>query len=210
MQTKHPFVILFYVKRETPVDADCFRQLRVHYPNAPVILFRASSEFVVTATYMDEYTTLYPQICKTSLDVWKAFYRDTKHDSAILWPSNFFIGSMPLPPLMGPRFFWVGDADKLTPSEVKDVRSFASFASVVGDDDIICPGVVDLYGYMRRSVFDDAFLELQEGRSMILFVIQKTSIAQVFRHGPEHEGLATREYVDALKMCRAPVFQLLQ
>lgn len=201
-----PFVILFYAKRSLPnsIDAECFKQMRVHYPNAPVLFFRGHESIV--PSYIDEYTLLYPSICTTSLDVWKAFYRDTKHDSAILWPSHFFIGSLPLPPLLHSCFFWVHrdvTSKPSTPSEAEETKK------LTGDEETGCPVVVDLYGYMRRSVLDDSFLELQEARSMTLFVVLKGKIAQFFCHGPEYEGTASREYVDALKTCRAPVFQLL-
>lgn len=204
----YPFVILFYAQRSLPdysIDMECFKQMRVHYPNAPVLFFRGH-ESVTPSSYIDEYTTLYPHICTTSLDVWKAFYRDTKHDSAILWPSHFFIGSLPLPPLLNSRFFWVHRDVASKPSTPSEA---AETLKLTGDDSTGCPLVVDLYGYLRRSVLDDSFLELQETRSMILFVVLKGKVAHSFWHGPEHDGTASREYVDALKTCRAPVFQLL-
>lgn len=202
----HPFVILFYVHIASSLfDADCFQQLRVHYPNAPVLLFRSND--TIMPTYLDEYTVVFPKICMTSLDVWKAFYRDTKHLSGLLWPSHFFIGSIPLPPLLSSRFLWLRDgviSKPSTPHEAEESKR------LTGNEALGCPTVVDLYGYFRRSLFDESFLELREPRTMILYVALKNATTHVFSHGPEHDGQATREYVDALKMCRAPVFQLLR
>ncbi len=201
---RHPFVILFYVQKLSVVAAEvCFKQMRVHYPNTPVWVFRANDavEFVV-----DEYVTLYPTTCPTSLDVWKAFYKDTPHDSAILWPSHFFIGSLPLPPLLTPCFFWVheGITRAETPAELADATKLGCGL------DVACAAVEDLYGYMRRSVFDDTFLELQAPRSMVVAVALKKKVTHLFLYGPEHIGTDSVEYVEALKTCRAPVFQLLK
>lgn len=200
-----PFVILFYANQESNIDADCFKQMRVHYPNTPVIFFRGN-DTLEPSSYIDEYVTLFPRICTTSLDVWKAFYRDTPHDSAILWPSHFFIGSLPLPPLLSSRFFWLSDSisKPSTPSEAEEAKT------LTGDEAIGCPTVIDLYGYLRRSVLDDSFLELKEARSMVLYLALKRVVTHTFTYGPEHTGTATRDYVEALKTCRAPVFQLLK
>jgi hypothetical protein len=202
---RHPFVILFYVRNPTTVATTkvCFQQMRVHYPNAPVIVFRANDTLELVA---DEYVTFFPQVCPTSLDVWKAFYKNTHHDSAILWPSHFFIGSLPLPPLLSSCFFWVHEhsvSRAETPAEIADAAKLSC------KPDVICSVIEDLYGYMRRSVFDDTLLELQAPRSMVTLVALKKKVTHSFVYGPEHIGTDSVEYVEALKTCRAPVFQLL-
>jgi hypothetical protein len=203
---RHPFVILFYVQKLSVVSAEiCFKQMRMHYPNTPVLVFRTND--AVDLLFLDDYSTIYPATCQTSLDVWKAFYKDTLHDSAILWPSHFFIGSLPLPPLLNSCFFWVhnGVVSKAeTPAELSDATKLAC------GPEVGCTAVEDLYGYMRRSVFDDAFLELQALRSMVTLVALKKKVTHLFLHGPEHVGTDSVEYVEALKTCRAPVFQLLK
>lgn len=206
---QHPFVILWYVTN-SDTNQVCFQQMRVHYPNVPVVIFRVANEILTDLmSYMDEYVlTIHRDVCANSLDVWKAYYQNESYgQSAVLWPSHLYVGSKPLPPLVQPMLFFVHDSGNCPPSNRREYEESVEITKL--PNVAAWPKTEDLFGYLRRSVFDDVLVTLHEPRSLVLYLAFQNKLSFMFTFSQEYRGSSAPEYMQALQMCRAPVYQLL-
>lgn len=203
---KEPIVILWHARRSEIECADrCFKRLRLHYPGVLVILI-GDSGIGMDFPYVDGRCRLYHRAVESQLDVWKLFSTDhvffDGYPSAILWPSNLYIGAKPLGPCLGDKFFFVSSS-----------LSGLNYASEIEiDRDLRWPVTFGLSGYIQRRTLQ----QIDLSRTLLdrSFVYQLVSIHSIGYEYKEDSfdpfvGEQSLDYVKMLDSINAPIVKIL-
>jgi hypothetical protein len=134
-----PFVILWRAQRQTPsnVARTCFAQLRVHYPNALVAVFRDDASSIDFG-YVDERCEMVRNTSCSDVEAWRWFSTRHHWKSGLLLRDNVFIGSRPFPPFLQNAFLWLGNED-------------VSFRNPTTQEVVTFKEPLGLMGYFRQS-----------------------------------------------------------
>ncbi len=207
MNIKEPLIVLWYAKKhDTPCAKKCFERLRVHYPGVLVILI-GDAEVGMNFSYSDGRCRLYNRTIESQLDVWKAFREDDLffdgYPSALLWPAHLYIGTKPLGPCIGDKFFFVSstaEAINYRPVDI-EIRGDARWPTTLG-----------LSGYIRRKtlkVIDCTQTHYE--RSFVYQLVSNGDIGYEYKEDSFDAFIGERgdEYIRVLEIVNAPILKVL-
>lgn len=135
-----PFVILWraHVSTSTRVARTCFGRIRVHHPNALVLIFRDGD---VDLSYVDERCCMVRELCPDDLTAWLYFSSHERFGAGLLLHDSIFVGSRPFPPFTRDQFLWLENPDHPDVSfRVEPSNEIITFQKPLG-----------LMGYFRRT-----------------------------------------------------------
>jgi hypothetical protein len=184
-----PFVVLWRAQTRTPprVARTCFERVRVHHPNALVLIFRDGE---VDLTYVDERCHMVRDLCSDDVTAWHYFSEQASFGAGLLLHDNLFIGSRPFPPFLQNQFLWRENPD----------RPGVSFRAEPSNEIISFHKPLELMGYFRRS-----FLQRMP-RDPVGFAYVAHRIGVGFMFGYEPCITKKEECLDALLLVDVPVF----
>lgn len=135
-----PFVILWRAKTQTQprVARTCFERVRVHHPNALIVIFRDGE---VDLSYVDERCCMARELCPDDLSAWNYFSTHERFCAGLLLHDDVFIGSRPFPPFLQNQFLWLENPD----------RPDVSFRIESSNEMITFKKPLGLLGYFRKT-----------------------------------------------------------
>ncbi len=185
-----PFVVLWRAQTRTSphVARTCFERIRVHHPNALVLIFRDGE---VDLNYVDERCCMVRVLCSDDVSAWQYFAGQERFGAGLLLHDNVFIGSRPFPPFLQNQFLWLENPDhpnvsfRLTPS-----NEVVTFKKPLG-----------LLGYFRRS-----FVQGIPNNDPHAFMFGAIRKGAGFMFGYEPCIVKTDNRLDALVLADVPVY----
>jgi len=184
-----PFVILWRAQTRTQprVARTCFERVRVHHPNALVLIFRDGE---VDLSFVDDRCHMVHDLCMDDVSAWHYFSGHESFGAGLLLHDNLFVGSRPFPPFLQNQFLWLENTD----------RPHVSFRVEPSNEVVTFRKPLELMGYFRRS-----FLQHMP-RDAVGFVYVATRKGAGFMFGYEPCCIKKEESLDALVLIDVPVY----
>jgi hypothetical protein len=188
-----PFVILWRAQTRTHphVARTCFARVRVHHPNALIVVFRDGE---VDLSFVDERCCMVRELCLDDISAWKYFASQERFGAGLLLRDNIFVGARPFPPFLQNQFFWLEDPD----------RPDVSFRLEPANDIITFPKPLGLLGYFRKSFVEGLPMNTTG------FGYVATQKGTGFTFGYEPCSVKSKDHVDALVQVDVCVYCMIE